>query len=66
MYSKLIHGGYKGIAAYYAFACFPKVGHPDLVNYVQAIPEIMVFTNFVNDALRYVDEGLKWMLLSCY
>lgn len=38
---------------FYSFACFPKRDHPDLVDYVQAIPDILVFTNFLNDVLRF-------------
>ncbi|KZV67270.1 terpenoid synthase [Peniophora sp. CONT] len=47
-----------GIAAYYAFACFPQKDHPDLVNYVQAIPEITIFINFLNDVLSFYKEEM--------
>ncbi|KAJ7253780.1 hypothetical protein C8J57DRAFT_1237036 [Mycena rebaudengoi] len=42
----------EGSLVFYSFACFPKEGSPDVVDYVQAIPEILIFTNFLNDVLR--------------
>ncbi|KAJ7040891.1 hypothetical protein C8F04DRAFT_947670 [Mycena alexandri] len=39
-------------AAFYAYACFPKRDHPNIFDYVQAIPEITIHTNFINDVLR--------------
>ncbi|KAJ7091835.1 hypothetical protein C8R44DRAFT_647324 [Mycena epipterygia] len=42
-----------GISGFYSFACFPKKDHPDVVDYVQAIPEILIFTNFLNDNAHF-------------
>ncbi|KAG6829532.1 hypothetical protein H0H92_004269 [Tricholoma furcatifolium] len=47
-----------GISGFYAYGCFPKKDHPDVVDYVQAIPEILVFTNFLNDVLSYYKEEM--------
>ncbi|KZV75179.1 terpenoid synthase [Peniophora sp. CONT] len=47
-----------GISAFYSYACFPKKDHPDLVNYVQAIPEMLVLANFMNDILSFYKEEL--------
>ncbi|KAF8066773.1 isoprenoid synthase domain-containing protein [Lyophyllum atratum] len=47
-----------GISGFYAYACFPKKDHPDVVDYVQAIPEILVFTNFLNDVLSFYKEEM--------
>ncbi|KAF9056789.1 hypothetical protein BDP27DRAFT_1242313 [Rhodocollybia butyracea] len=38
-----------GVSGFYAYACFPMKDHPDVIEYVQAIPEILIFTNFLND-----------------
>ncbi|KAG6834603.1 hypothetical protein H0H93_008659, partial [Arthromyces matolae] len=46
-----------GISGFYSYACFPKKDHPDVINYIQAIPEILVFTNFLNDVLRQEMDG---------
>ena len=54
----------QGIAAFYSFACFPKKDHPDLVHYVQAIPEMLIFANFMNDILRYSQSDFPFTL-SC-
>lgn len=43
----------QGISVFYSFACFPKNDHADLIDYIQAIPEMLIFTNFLNDVLRY-------------
>ncbi|VDB87317.1 unnamed protein product [Peniophora sp. CBMAI 1063] len=47
-----------GVSVFYSFACFPKKNHPDLVNYIQAIPEMLIFTNFLNDVLSYYKEDM--------
>ncbi|KZV64296.1 terpenoid synthase [Peniophora sp. CONT] len=47
-----------GIASFYSFACFPKVDHPDLIHYIQAIPEMLIFTNHVNDVLSFYKEEM--------
>ncbi|KAG6844547.1 hypothetical protein H0H87_006031 [Tephrocybe sp. NHM501043] len=47
-----------GISGFYAYGCFPKKDHPDVVDYVQAIPEILVFTNFLNDVLSFYKEEM--------
>ncbi|KAJ6449859.1 hypothetical protein C8R45DRAFT_849405 [Mycena sanguinolenta] len=47
-----------GISGFYSFACFPKKDHPDVVDYVQAIPEILIFTNFPNDVLSFYKEEM--------
>ncbi|KAJ7346263.1 isoprenoid synthase domain-containing protein [Mycena albidolilacea] len=47
-----------GISGFYSFACFPKKDHPDVVDYVQAIPEILIFTNFLNDVLSFYKEEM--------
>ncbi|KIJ36042.1 hypothetical protein M422DRAFT_179866 [Sphaerobolus stellatus SS14] len=47
-----------GISGFYSYACFPKRDHPDVIDYVQAIPEILVFTNFLNDVLSYYKEEM--------
>ncbi|KAF8160349.1 hypothetical protein K438DRAFT_1985778 [Mycena galopus ATCC 62051] len=46
-----------GISGFYSYACFPKKDHPDVVDYVQAIPEMLIFTNFLNDVLRQFLQG---------
>ncbi|KAI0031073.1 isoprenoid synthase domain-containing protein [Vararia minispora EC-137] len=47
-----------GISGFYSYACFPKKDHPDVVDYVQAIPEILIFTNFLNDVLSFYKEEM--------
>ncbi|KAG5729149.1 Trichodiene synthase [Termitomyces sp. T112] len=47
-----------GISGFYAYACFPKKDHPDVIDYIQAIPEILVFTNFLNDVLSFYKEEM--------
>ncbi|KAJ7681607.1 hypothetical protein B0H17DRAFT_1076016 [Mycena rosella] len=47
-----------GAAAFYAYACFPKRDHPNIVDYVQAIPEITMNTNFINDVLSFYKEEM--------
>ena len=50
----------QGVAAWYAYGCFPRIDHPDLVRYIQAIPEIVVFINHANDVIRYV-RRIPWL-----
>ncbi|KAJ7639232.1 hypothetical protein FB45DRAFT_905031 [Roridomyces roridus] len=47
-----------GISGFYSYACFPKKDHPDVVDYVQAIPEMLIFTNFLNDVLSFYKEAM--------
>ncbi|KAG5352773.1 hypothetical protein C0989_000546 [Termitomyces sp. Mn162] len=47
-----------GISGFYAYACFPKKDHPDVMDYIQAIPDILVFTNFLNDVLSFYKEEM--------
>ncbi|KAJ7859603.1 hypothetical protein B0H14DRAFT_3446497 [Mycena olivaceomarginata] len=54
-----------GISGFYAYACFPKRDHPDIVDYVQAIPEILIFTHFLNDVLRQVPVRF-WVFYDIY
>ncbi|KZV77243.1 terpenoid synthase [Peniophora sp. CONT] len=48
-----------GIAAFYSFACFPKKDHPDLSDYIHAIPEMLIFTNFMNDVPSFYKEEMN-------
>ncbi|KZV77247.1 terpenoid synthase [Peniophora sp. CONT] len=47
-----------GVPVFYSFACFPQKDHPDLVNYIQAIPDMLIFTNFLNDVLSFYKEEM--------
>ncbi|KAG5735145.1 Trichodiene synthase [Termitomyces sp. T112] len=47
-----------GVSGFYAYACFPKKDHPDVMDYIQAIPEILVFSNFLNDVLSFYKEEM--------
>ncbi|KAF5345287.1 hypothetical protein D9758_008417 [Tetrapyrgos nigripes] len=47
-----------GVANAYALATFPKDRHPDLSVYVQALPDMSDFINFVNDILSFYKEDL--------
>ncbi|KAG6876109.1 hypothetical protein C0992_000946 [Termitomyces sp. T32_za158] len=46
------------ISSFYAYACFPKKDHPEVTDYIQAIPDILVFTNFLNDVLSFYKEEM--------
>ncbi|KAG6897593.1 hypothetical protein C0992_013270 [Termitomyces sp. T32_za158] len=47
-----------GIAGFYAFACFPQRDHPDVMDYIQAIPEIFVLGTSLNDVLSFYKEEM--------
>jgi Trichodiene synthase (TRI5) len=43
-----------GCSAAYAFMIFPRESNPDMSGYIQAIEDIILYTNLVNDILSYV------------
>ncbi|KAE8151103.1 terpenoid synthase [Aspergillus avenaceus] len=51
-----------GVAEPFAFFCFPEDSHSeekDLMNYISAMPSIMLFLGYVNDLLSFYKEELK-------
>lgn len=43
-----------GVPEAYAYFIFPKVQCPDIGAYMQGIPDMMTYINYVNDVLSYV------------
>ncbi|VDC01473.1 unnamed protein product [Peniophora sp. CBMAI 1063] len=47
-----------GIATFLSFACFPAQDHPDHMRYIQAIPEMLVFSDHINDVISFYKEEM--------